>query len=132
MGQHRNNFRLLVFVSEFDYIVLLHIWESEIRNLLRLLVLIWWFLSIVKVLISFFDVDSEVWWHSFIQQFTFSSFMPLPQILYCSSLSLCHTDNCFVGSCINFVLPVLNTRLVSTDHSAVEVIFFWVLLNKYL
>ena len=45
----------------------------------------------------------------------------LQQICNCSSLSLCRTDSCFDAISINFVLPVLNTRLVSIDHFAIEV-----------
>ena len=47
--------------------------------------------------------------------------MLLQQICNCSSLSLCRADSCFDAISICFVLPVLNTRLVSIDHFAIEV-----------
>ena len=52
---------------------------------------------------------------------TFSSSVLLQQICICSSLILCPADSCFDAMSMNFVLPVLNTRLVSIDHFAIEV-----------
>ena len=52
---------------------------------------------------------------------TFSSSVLLQQICICSSLILCPADSCFDAMSMNFVLPVLNTRLVSIDHFAIDV-----------
>ena len=43
------------------------------------------------------------------------------QICNCSSVSLWRAGSCLDAITINFILPVLNTRLVSIDHFAIEV-----------
>ena len=51
---------------------------------------------------------------------TLSSSVLLQQICNSSSLSLCLADSCFNAISINFVLPALNTRLVSIVYFAIE------------
>lgn len=82
LGTTRKNVRLLVFILELDHMDLLHISESQIHNMICLLVLIWWFL--LKFFFLFY-VDLEVWWHSFTHE---------SKTDYVVSHFVCYTDFC--------------------------------------
>ena len=104
-------------------------------------------LSANKSLFSIFDIWLfSVRFPSIVKPSSFHSVIlsgsvVLQQICSCSFLSLCRVDSCFDVISINFVLPMLNTRLVSIDQftnevrsfsgSFIHVSFLFILHHRY-